>query len=283
MSNRLALPLLLLLPGCAWLAGARPAVSLESDRRLVADARARTELVATAAEAAGNSTTAQVLTGAAESLRTLQAGPLGTVEVAPWPSGVVDAINREQSGTVTVEERLVQDPALKAALEAKEEERARADAESRDAHGQAQAWQAKARELAVEAAGKWGLGTVATGGGGLLVGLLGLAWKNRKKAAAVYAAVRALQDVKHAAEAGQEIDVPAAIQFHAGANGARAEIEEAYRRAKGRPKPPGRARRAAVAVARSTVAGMKKAKAVSAAALARLRRPAGEKKPKSKD
>jgi len=224
----------LLLPGCAWLAGARPAVSLESDRRLVADARARTELVATAAEAAGNSTTAQVLTGAAESLRTLQAGPLGTVEVAPWPSGVVDAINREQSGTVTVEERLVQDPALKAALEAKEAERAKLEGESRDAHGEAQAWQAKAQDAITEAAGKWGLGTVATGGGGLLMGLLGLAWKNRAKARAVYAAVRALQDVKHAAEAGQEIDVPAAIQFHAGATGARAEIDRAYEQATGK-------------------------------------------------
>lgn len=184
--------------GCAWLAGARPAISLESDRQLVADARGRVEVVRGAAETAGHRATAQLLAGAGESLRTIQSGPVGTVEASPWPPAVVEAVRREQAGEVRVEERLVPDPALEAALARTEAERARWQAESEQAHGRIQA-------LGREVASRWTpwavkAATGATGSGALLLGLLAAA---RRYAPAIRAAVDGLQAAKRAAEAGR--------------------------------------------------------------------------------
>ena len=221
------------LSGCALL-GERPqvAVSLEADRQLAAAARRDVEVVLAGARAGHHQATARLLEGVVQGLGTLQAGPIGVAVVAPWPAEIVERVAAELRCEPVV--RVEADPAVLAALDAERAARAGDEARSRAAHGEAQEWQRKAVAAAAEAAGKWGLGTVATGGGGLLVGLLGLAWRNRAKARAVYAMVRTLQEVKHGVEAGQEVDVAEVVTRHAGANGAKAEIDRAYEQATGK-------------------------------------------------
>ena len=182
--------------GCA---GAQFAVSLEADRKLTASARSNAVVVLDGARAAGDKpTTVQLLEGVVSSLGTIQAGPIGVSPPTPWPQAVRDTVAAEQrcEPQIVVNDRIVQDPTVVAALAQERGLREAFESDSRRVHGQLQI----AEGLVKESASKWSGEAVATavaGAGGPLGALLLFVWRKRKEAmAAALALSDTLQEVK---------------------------------------------------------------------------------------
>lgn len=229
-----AVAILALIQGCALLQQ-RPevAVVLEADRKLVASARVNVGVVLEAAQAAGEKpTTVNLLGGAYESLRVIQAGPIGVQPTVPWPAEVVVAVEREQRCEVV----LVQDPAVLAALEAEKKARAEDATTSQEVHQKLQVAQKALGTLTQEVRSKWSgeavAAAVTASMGPLGVGLLFL-WRNRQT---IKSALAKTSDVLQEVKGDQGI--AEVVDRHAPVGSAERKIldqvhQEAKRKAKG--------------------------------------------------
>lgn len=261
--------------GCAALKGAKPAVSLESDRSLLDHADANVTAALDAASQTGeHPVTARLLGGAKLAIEAVQDGAVGRPDQrAAVDPDALDAVHREFAGLPPA------DPAKVAALEAKlrdtEAALAATAAENRSVHGKLQAAGAAIATLAKESAGKFGAGTVATGGTGAVLMLLGAAWKYRRYAGALVKATGFAQKLKEAAE-DRGVKLPVAEIAKEALAGHEAECGRAYHEVTGKEPsvvaPPGRIRKAA----RSLVAASGRARASASSGVKTVARRAAE-------